>query len=60
MDLDLGARDQIGDLGFLEIGIDVELVDRHKCCEPLAGGDEIAILYREIADDAVIGRAAAP
>ncbi len=56
MDLDLRAGDQMGDLRLLEVGVDIELVDRHERGQSLASGNEVTDLDGDVADDAVIGR----
>ncbi len=45
-----------GELRFLEIGVDIKLVHRHQRSQTLADRHQIAILYREIANNAVIRR----
>ncbi len=48
---------QARELRFLEIGIDVDAIERHQAGEALAGLDVIADLHGAIADDAVDRRA---
>jgi hypothetical protein len=55
MHVHLRAGNEMLDLRFLEVGVDIELAGRHERHQPLAGRDEIAFLNRTIADDAIIG-----
>lgn len=53
------ANLDVGELGFLEIRIDIKLVDRHERRDLLAGGNEVALLAGKIADHTVERRAQA-
>ena len=54
---DLLARPQPRELGFLEVGVDVDRVERHQARQPLAGLHVVAGLHRAVADHAVDRRA---
>ena len=50
-------RRELGDLGLLEVRLDVDRRQRHHREQPLAGRHEVADRDREVADGAVEGRA---
>ena len=56
MHANLRTRNHARKLRFLEIGVDIKLVHRHQRCQTLADRNQIAVLNRQITDDAVIGR----
>ena len=49
------AQLEVGELGLLEVGLDIDLIERHQRQQPLAGLDEFAGLGGAVADDAVKG-----
>ena len=52
-DVDLLPRLDVGELGLLEVGVDIGGVERHERHQPRARLHEIADLGRLVADDAV-------
>ena len=52
-DVDLLAGLDVGELGLLEIGVDIGRVERHQRHQPGSRLDELADLGRLVADDAV-------
>ena len=51
------AGPEAGELRLLEIGVDIDVVERHQARQPLAGLHVVADLHGAVADDAVDRRA---